>query len=380
MKAFLIFLLIGLLCGAIAIVSAVMIFKNDGHSPAKAAKVEKPKFKPTEAQLASVEVVNGDQKRVYLEVTREVSDLLENGDFDTLEAMGNKLRKSKAQIANGLWHLSFFYHNIGDLHQRGGIEADWKARQELIQRWVKAKPDSITARMALACFHRGYAWDARGYGFARTVTEDGWRLFRERHRRAKQVLMDAKKLEQKCPMWWADLQDVALAEGWNLDEFNKVFDEAIAFEPENALNYRMKSTYLLPRWYGKKEGVWQQFAAEACDKLGGEAGDIQYARIGWKFHENEIYDDFLKESQYSWPRMKKGMEAIIRRYPDSLSAPSELACLAVQAKDQECARLMFKRIGSKVDFSVWEKDKARFLRDRAWAFSKRSSSATPASR
>ncbi len=370
MKVFLTLLLFGLVCATVTVVSVAMFLKNDTRPLATASKVEKPQFKPTAAQLDSVEVVNGDARTIKREIFRKTKGLLFSENFDGLDAMADGLRASKAHLADGVWHLCLFYSIICDLPRRTSVEADWKARLELLKRWINAKPNSITARVALAQFYIGYAWDARGCGYADTVSDEGWKLFHERIRQSKQVLMNATRLSQKCPMWWDNMQTVALAEGWELAEYDEVFNAAIAHEPGNIGSYNNKAHYLLPRWHGKEEGEWQRFATDACNKLGGETGDIMYARIGWAAHESGIYDDFLKDSKYSWPRMKKGMEDIIRQYPNSLSAPSELACLATQAKDRECARLMFERIGSKVDYSVWEDDKARFLRARTWAFSK----------
>ncbi len=370
MKAFLIFLLFGLVCAAVTVVSVTVIIKNNNHPPAKVTKVEKPKSPYTAAQLASVEVVNGDERIVAKKISQKTSKLLSGENFAGLDTMADDLRTSKVHLANGVWHLWLFYNSICDLPERSTVEADWEARLELLKRWIKAQPDSITARVALARCYRAYGWDARGGGYADTVSDEKWELFAERIRQSKLILKDAKRLNQKCPMWWESMQTVALAEGWELVEYDEVFNAAIAYEPGNTVYYRNKAYYLLPRWYGREEGEWQQFVAEACDKLGGEAGDIMYARIGWRFHERRYYTRFLRDAKYSWPRMKKGMEAIIKQYPDSLSAPSELAYLAVQANDRPCAKLMFERIGSKVDYSVWRDDKARFLSDRAWAFSK----------
>jgi hypothetical protein len=80
------------------------------------------------------------------------------------------------------------------------------------------------------------------------------------------------------------MQFVALGEGWNLAAYDKVFNEAVAFESTYTYFYNNKVMYLLPRWFGQ-EGDWQKFAAQSADKMGSEAGDILYARIGWRVHK-----------------------------------------------------------------------------------------------
>ncbi len=65
-------------------------------------------------------------------------------------------------------------------------------------------PDSITARVALAGSWVGYAADARGDGYADTVSQENWKLFKERVANAHNELIEAKKLEQKSArsgMW-----------------------------------------------------------------------------------------------------------------------------------------------------------------------------------
>ena len=216
--------------------------------------------------------------------------------------------------------------------------------------------------------YNNFAWRARGHGYADTVIKEGWRLFEEHTQLAKQTLTAAKKLNAQCPFWWGSMQLVALAEGWNLASYDKPFSEAVTFEPACVIFYRYKVNFLMPRWFGK-EGDWQKFAAQSADKTGGEAGDILYARIGWRVHNLGYYTGFQRDSGYSWPRMKKGLEAITRQYPQSLTAASELAFLTYQANDRAGAKPIFERIGTNVDKEVWHDDKPRFTRARTWAFS-----------
>ena len=164
------------------------------------------------------------------------------------------------------------------------------------------------------------------------------------------------------------MQFIALGQEWPLNSYETLFKEAVAFEPTYTFYYNNKVVFLLPRWYGK-EGDWQRFASESADKLGGETGDVLYARIGWRVHERGVYDGFLKDSGYSWPRIKKGLEAIVKSYPDSISAATELAYLSWQRQDKVSAKAMFNNIGMRMDTGIWGDDKERFMRARSWALS-----------
>jgi hypothetical protein len=54
--------------------------------------------------------------------------------------------------------------------------------------------------VALALAYLDYASDARGTGYANTVSETGWKLFSERTAEARRILKEASKLAGKCGM------------------------------------------------------------------------------------------------------------------------------------------------------------------------------------
>jgi len=321
-------------------------------------------------------VVDSEGEAVTKDLQRKVGPLVSGQKFQELDKLANDLRASKTQTADGTWHLKVLYEVLVGLPDTAS-EAEWQARLEFCRQWTRAMPDSITARVAWGTVHKNYAWHARGYGFANTVDNAGWKLFSARLRDAREILMAARNLEAKCPVWWDTMQFVALGLQWDLKSYDSLFNEAVAFEPNYAFFYFDKCMYLLPRWYGK-EGDWQRFAFEASDKLGGEAGDILYARMGWRIHFRAFYDGFLRDAGYSWDRMRRGLELTVKKYPNSISAVSELAYLAYQAENQLEARRAFESLGNRVDHSVWDDDIDRFMRARLWALYMMNPQANPA--
>lgn len=322
----------------------------------------------TERELWKLKSVDGDAAKVQRELHSKIESLVQRKNFQGLDQLADELRTSKKHTSDGSWHLRQFYLVFSFDTQQDTREGRRKARLAFLQSWADTRKESITARVALASSYTTYAWYARGTGFADSVSEEGWRLFKERLEMARHTLLEAQKLKSKCPSWWDYMQLVALAQSWDMATYDKVFNEATALEPDYTSYYTRKVIYLLPRWHGK-EGDWQQFATRSADKLGGEAGDILYARLGWFVHNVGCYDGFLKDAGYSWPRMKKGLEAIVKKYPESNSAANELAYLAWQAKDKNCARPLFERIGNTPDAEVWSLDLDRYLRAKTWALS-----------
>jgi hypothetical protein len=309
--------------------------------------------------------VEGDTSALNTQMGRRLAPLVAREDFAELDKLANELRASRIQASNGTWHLRAFYEELVQA-VADGSEKQSARRLQLLRAWVRAQPKSITARVA---FGRGLvacAWRARGGGGADTVAPEAQRRFEQRLEEAARALQEARALEARCPVWWDCMQLVALGQGWSLTNYNRLFNEAIAFEPDYVFYYHNKVVFLLPRWYGR-EGDWQRFAAEAASARGGAAGDILYARVGWRVHERRFYGAFQQDAGYGWSRMQRGLQAIVKQYPDSLSAASELAYLSYQAGDIAVAKPMFERIGRNVDQDIWGKDTGKFLRGRTWA-------------
>src|SRR5262249_27327327 len=62
-----------------------------------------------------------------------------------------------------------------------------------------ARPQSVTARIALATAYPDYGWHARGEGEVETVSDSGWKLLEEPSDKAAEVLKQAWSLLTKCP-------------------------------------------------------------------------------------------------------------------------------------------------------------------------------------
>ena len=162
----------------------------------------------------------------------EANALLMRERFVELDKMADEVRSSKARFPGGGWKLSRFYGALSRMNAgENATEADWQSHLAVFQRWMTARPQSITARVALAEAYLDYAWAARGHGYANTVTAEGWRLFEERSQQAAKVLIDAAALPAKCPYWYELMQQVALAAGADKSQHRAIFEKAIKFEP-----------------------------------------------------------------------------------------------------------------------------------------------------
>lgn len=153
--------------------------------------------------------------------------LLDRRDFAELDQTATNARLSKERMGGGVWKLYVFYDEAAKPGPGERLPAQrWLERQALLNEWVAARPDSVTARVALADFYHLYAWEARGGGYAGSVTAPAWKLFRTRTERAYAVLIEAQKLATKCPQWYFVMLDVARDQNWSKEQMRQLFDQA----------------------------------------------------------------------------------------------------------------------------------------------------------
>ena len=153
-------------------------------------------------------------------------------DYTRLEELANKYRTSKVCYPNGIWKLASVYS--GTFPGDGKSDAQWKTSLTALRDWVQAKPESITARIALADALVSYGWNARGTGLANTVTDGGWKLFRERLTESVRVLRQAEGLKEKCPHWHSVLLIAATGLGTEKAQYESLYQKAIVSQPDCA--------------------------------------------------------------------------------------------------------------------------------------------------
>jgi hypothetical protein len=279
--------------------------------------------------------------------------------------MAHKYRESKACYANGIWKLNVFYTGLELADEEP--EALWQNRLAALSAWMKAKPKSVTAGVAYAHFLTDYAWKARGSDYADTVAQEGWKLFAQRLEQAATVLRTVEGFDEQCPHRWTVTLRIALGLSAEKPVFERLLGEALRSEPGNIAYYFRQAIYLLPRWFGD-DGEWEASLTKAADRIGGDDGDLVYARVVWLMHEYSVArTNLFKECRISPLRVDKGFEILLKRFPDSLPAKSKGAYFACLGGNQKTARTLFNALDGKVDMSVW-KTEQKFRTFAQWAY------------
>jgi hypothetical protein len=272
---------------------------------------------------------------------------LDKKDYAGLEARATQALESRDRFANGSWKLFQFYSSFG-LPDRSQ-ESVWAARLQQINGWIAARPTSEHASIVLALFWIDYAWDARGGGYAQTVTAEGWRLFGARLATAQQVLQRAAVLCQRNPDYWRVLLIVARGLGWPPPRHNEIYAAGAAVEPEYWGLAVEHATWLMPRW-GGKPGEMEAFAVQAASTAG-EAGKEIYARIAAEM--DSYYTDVSRQTKLEWLRVEAGFKALLAKYPDEPSILSHYAQLACRFGDTTTARKLLTQLDDRVDLRTW---------------------------
>ena len=299
---------------------------------------------------ASAAAVPAEQKEQQYRQT--IQSLFARGAFAEIDAEADAARKSKERFGGGVWKLYALYVSLSG--PAGGDRASdeaWTTHLGKLEAWVKARPESITARVALAEGYRSLGWRARGGGESNTVSANGWKQLEEGNSKALVTLVGAAELAAKCPHWYLVLLAIARDQSWDNTKTRQIFEEAVAFEPDYYYNYRAYADNLLPKWNGRA-GDAEAFAEESYKRLGGGAkGAFVYFEIATVIYC--VCADDRVQPTMDWDRIKVGFSEMDQQYGATTVKLNRYAALAYLYRDRAAARGSMLRVGDKWDSGVW---------------------------
>jgi hypothetical protein len=294
-----------------------------------------------------------------------IRDMLKAERIDELDCLADRARASKTRFPGGLWKIKQIYGGLSEPVERPvhAAQEDWDLLLQRLEHWVTERPNSITARVALASANLGYADYARGTGYADTVSESGWKLFGKRTAEARRILDEASALP-KCPEWYLLMMRVSENQDWGADEKRALFEEAFKFEPGYFYYARVRASRLLPKWSGET-GDTERFTQEVADRIGGDQGDLLYFEVASADYVISCLPD---DPHLSWERIERGFEASEKLYGVSMLNLNRMAFLATHfgKRDSIVADKIMTRIGEQWDDETWH-TRADFDMAKKWA-------------
>ena len=276
---------------------------------------------------------------------------LRQHDFAKLDEMAEEFKDKNSLAADGQPKLMGFYAGVSKSSAAcngvQGTEEEWSADRRLLLDWSKASPKSVSAKLALALFEISYGWNARGSGYASTVTDEGWKLFRQRIATARSMLEKLEPSAGNDPQWFEGMLSIALAQGWEREQFDTMYRRAIGKFPYYYAYYFTKGSFYSAKWHGSQV-EFKRFVEESVQSTEKNIGQSMYARLNWSAQSRSMFQD----GQTDWPRMKLGFEAIIKDFPDSWNR-NNFAKFACRAGDQQTLLEQLEFVGNKVAISAW---------------------------
>lgn len=200
--------------------------------------------------------------------------------------------------------------------------------------WIANNPDNCQfTRIALFRLYLADGYRARGQGYAKSVTEEGWKTFYENMVKSWEVaepLFDQEYIP-------AEAYTCAIIAGknlqWDREVINQYLRQAFEKYPTYHRTFTEEAVARLPRW-GGKPGETEYLARFTADKLGGVEGDILYAQLAQHVSRFVGWDNIDIETRFSRERIMKGMLAMTKSTQNKLTTKQTLQ-LAVKWEDEE---------------------------------------------
>lgn len=299
---------------------------------------------------AQTEAEQGDGPLGVATVGWDAQQYWSREDYAALDAMFDRLADPKERLTDGRWRLAAIAPGLA---HHFNVHKKWDHMLWQIGEWRQQNPKSTAVDIVEAMIYRNWAWSVRGSGYANTVAEEGWKLFKEKLQRAEAILLRSKDRCAGNPLWYDEYLQVALALGWDEPEFRALYGAAVSRFPEYQPFYFDMVNYLSPRWYGSVDAI-DAYVTEAVKQTEAKQGKTMYARLYWAFAGTLPYDaDLFADSNANWADMKAGFEQLMKAYPDSHWNLDNFAVFACRARDADTYRQLRKQIGDRPYGDAW---------------------------
>lgn len=279
--------------------------------------------------------------------------------FELLDEVSEQLRQDGSRFENGFPKLLLFHSSYSDPWHYEDSLPDFIARTE---RWLEARPESVSAKTLMATLLTNRGWQARGGGLASSVTEEGWKGFYADLNQAKKLLEPL--VSGPGPY------DLAMLGAWaqlgvGLGFERSVMDDAVAkaekIDPFSARVHQVMGDYLLERWHGAP-GEREKFLAAMPDTV--------YADFVWR-NESRRLNGLDELVPLDWRKVNRGLHQRAKKFND-LGNWSEALLSAVHLRDRKLAAEAIKGLAGRTPNKLnslddWEPIKDWALNGKPWS-------------
>lgn len=300
-------------------------------------------------------------KKEQNRIVRAASHAFMKSDFAALE---QQLDASKTVLMNdGLPQIMQVYYGI-DMAMNNSL--NWSELEDICRQWQAAYPNSAAARVVLARLQLNHAREVRGDGPGIAMTPENRSAYIALLTKGFEILEKSGDLAKSNPVWHSTHINIIGSRYGAGPELQQASALAAAQHPGFLWHYFVSFNYLLPQWGGSVDDL-ETFANWAATEGDLAAGDMLYARLYARLTEpgNPYRYNLFTATHANWPRIRKGYEEIVRRWPDAVNR-NRFAMMACTQGDREAAAAQLHEIGAQPLDEVWDKPIVRFIRCKSW--------------
>jgi len=271
------------------------------------------------------------------EVIARLRHLYQASNFAELDATLACLLNDPKKFQSGKPGASAVYWFFRREMPAPGVEDAQAAR---VKAWQKQKPDSVFAAFAELRLMYALAWNVRGSDYAKDTPGGSMQAFQQGLLQSEKLLLDARQDYRHTPIWQNLLLAVSLDAQHPQSDPGAVFKEGVSRWPNYYDFHELILTRLVPRWGGSWETA-DAFIVGWTRQLQTSEGESLYARL---YASLILGGADPRETRLDWPRMKRSLDELIKRYPDPVHK-NWAATLACVHGDPAYYKLAMQRIG-----------------------------------
>jgi hypothetical protein len=286
--------------------------------------------------------------------------LINYDDFTALEYLAARLRSRPSFCP---WDARFsLYDKMLDDTAR--ISYRFSDGDEVLANWLAKFPNSETVRLAVAQQHIWRGWEARGTGWANTVSRDAWQVFHENIEQAWQIIQPIADAPDPPAEVFPIVFEIAKTQSWEREEIDPYVQRLMEIHPSYASAHIAMAITLMPRWGGEDDREPEAYARRISDRIGGKEGDAVYSQIACELRRYHDPNAFMALLGFDMQRVHRGLAYLAEIAPDDRRAINNGLLFAYIQQDGALARQYLEKFKPLEDSwlpEIWRDQRQFFL-------------------
>lgn len=273
-------------------------------------------------------------------------------DFPALETLLISHQDNIDDLPDGSSSLEAILGGLDDLFSYGGLTID--QMMDSTTEWRRTYPKSLYPELAETSVLMAWAYQARGFGYANTISNQNAQLFSHRLAMAQAALQSIASRGAASPIWYEQLLSVRLLQSSDKRELRGLFDRGIAQFPGHLALYDAMLHVLMPRWLGSIADV-DSFIADQAKAAPTSDRSFQLYALLFSMYSAKEGDtvDIFHDMGAKWDAMQWGLGSLMVRYPKTDVFRNEVAKFSCETRDWSEYRLFRRTYPAHYSASVW---------------------------